>query len=139
MSKIVTTHMLECYLDETLTDAELARVEQELRHSPTLREQLRQIIKDQDRGEHSVGAVWRRQHLTCLSRDQLRNYLLGVLDAGENDFVAFHLQTIGCAFCMANLADLQAQQKGTDAETKQRRKRFLQSSTGIVQPPKKKK
>jgi len=139
VSKIVTTHMLECYLDETLTDAELARVEQELRHSPTLREQLRQIIKDQDRGEHSVGAVWRRQHLTCLSRDQLRNYLLGVLDAGENDFVAFHLQTIGCAFCMANLADLQAQQKGTDAETKQRRKRFLQSSTGIVQPPKKKK
>ena len=40
---------------------------------------------------------------------------------------------------LANLADLQTQQQDADGQVKKRRKRFYQSSAGLLQPPDKKK
>ena len=69
------------------------------------------LLQERDRGEHSVGAIWRRQRLSCVKREQLGSYLLGVLDDDVQDYIQFHLRTIGCAYCLANLADLQTQQQ----------------------------
>ena len=139
MSALVTREMLSCYLDDALGESESAEIEQELRKSEPLRQQLKQIIQERDRGEHSVGAIWRRQRLSCLPREQLGSYLLGVLEDDVQDYVQFHLQTIGCAYCLANLADLQTQQQDGDGQVKKRRKRYFQSSAGLLQPPEKKK
>lgn len=139
MSPVISREMLLSYLDDSLSESETAAVEQALRTSDTLRQQLKQMMSDRDRGEHSVGAIWRRQRLSCVSRDRLGNYLLGVLDDDEQDYVQFHLQTIGCAYCLANIADLQSQQKDGDAQVKSRRKRYFESSAGLLQPPAKKK
>ncbi len=139
MSAIITREMLAGYLDDALGETEIARIEQELRTSEALRNQLKQIIQERDRGEHSVGAIWRRQRLSCPARTQLGSFLLGVLDDDVQDYIEFHLKTIGCAYCLANLADLQTQQQDADGQVKKRRKRYYQSSAGLLQSPQKKK
>ena len=103
--------LLHAYLDDALCEAETAQVEQALRNSEALRKQLRQVLQDRDRGDHSLGAVWRRERLTCPSRETLGSYLLEVLDEAEQDYLTFHMQSVGCPFCLANLADLQMLQK----------------------------
>lgn len=128
----ITAELLASYLDDTLDEKETARIEQELRSSEVLRLQLRQIMQERDRGEHSVGAIWRRQRLSCPSRDQLGSYLLRALDDDLLDYIDFHLQTVGCAFCLANLADLQNQQREAAAQMQQRRRRYFQSSAGLL-------
>src|SRR5437763_17143357 len=107
----ITREQLHAYLDDALSDAETAAVEQALRESEPLRQRLRQTMQERDRGEHSLGAVWRRERLTCPSREQLGSYLLQVLDDGQFEYIEFHLKTIGCPFCSANLQDLQTLQQ----------------------------
>jgi hypothetical protein len=139
VSVIINREMLACYLDDTLDETEIARIEQALRNSEPLRQQLKHLIQERDRGEHSVGAIWRRQRLSCPPREQLGSYLLGVLEDDVQDYIQFHLQTIGCAYCLANLADLQTQHQDADGQVKKRRKRYYQSSAGLLQSPQKKK
>src|SRR5947207_15894837 len=109
---VFTREQLAAYLDDALSDGETAQVEQALRQSDPLRRQLRGLMAERDRGEHSIGAIWRRERLSCPSREQLGNYLLQVLDGDQQDYIHFHLQTIGAAFCLANLADFQARPTG---------------------------
>ncbi len=139
MSKLITREMLVGYLEDALDDAETAEIEQALRGSESLRNQLKQLMSERDRGEHSVGAIWRRHRLSCVPREQLGSYLLGVLDDDVQDYIQFHVKTIGCAYCLANLADLQTQQQDADGQVKKRRKRFYQTSAGLLQAPAKKK
>jgi hypothetical protein len=139
MSAIITREMLASYLDDSLAEADIASIEQELRKSEPLRNQLRTMMQERDRGEHSVGAIWRRHRLSCPGREQLGSYLLGVLDEDLHDYIQFHMKTIACAYCMANLADLQLQQQNADDQVKKRRKRYFQTSAGLLQTPDKKK
>jgi DNA-binding phage protein len=128
----ITREKLHAYLDDALTDAETAQVEQALRGSEPLRRALRLAMQDRDRGDHSLGAVWRRERLTCPSREQLGSYLLQVLDEGQQDYIEFHLKTVACPFCVANLADLQSLQKEPVPQAKERRRRYFQSSAGYL-------
>jgi hypothetical protein len=120
------------YLDDALSDMEIAQVEQALRQSEALRKQLRILMQERDRGEHSIGAIWRRRRLSCPTREQLGSFLLQVLDADQQDYVEFHLRTVGCSFCLANLADLQSLQKDSSAKVQARRRRFFESSAGLL-------
>src|SRR3954466_15380123 len=119
----ITREQLHAYLDDALGDAETARVEQALRDSEALRRSLRQAMQERDRGEHSLGAIWRRERLTCPGREKLGSYLLEVLDEAEQDYLRFHLETVHCPFCLANLADLQAVQQEPAPKAKARRRR----------------
>ena len=128
----ITREKLHAYLDDALTDAETAQVEQALRGSEPLRRSLRLVMQERDRGDHSLGAVWRRERLTCPTREQLGSYLLQVLDEARQDYIQFHLKTVGCPFCVANLADLEALQKEPVPQAKERRRRYFQSSAGYL-------
>jgi hypothetical protein len=119
----ITREQLHAYLDDALSDSETARVEQALRESEALRAMLRQAMQERDRGEHSLGAVWRRERLSCPTREQLGSYLLQVHDEGMQEYIEFHLNTIGCPFCQANLADLQARQRDPGPRSRDRRRR----------------
>jgi hypothetical protein len=130
----ITREILASYLDDALSDRQTAEVEQELRKSDSLRQQLRLLAQERDRGEHSVGAIWRRHRLSCPGREQLGSFVLGVLGDDEQDYIEFHLKTIGCAFCQANLTDLEDQQKEAANHVHKRRKRYFQSSAGLLQP-----
>lgn len=130
----VTRELLAAYLDDALGAAETAEVERALRLDPALAQQLRHMMQEQDRGEHSLGAIWRRHRLTCPGREQLGSFLLGVLEPDHASYIEFHLQTIGCAFCTANLDDLKAQQKAAPPEVNRRRTRFFDSSHSLLAP-----
>jgi hypothetical protein len=128
----VTPQLLDAYLDDALGEAETALVEKSLRASTELRQALRALIGDRDRGEHSVGAIWRRERISCPTRTQLGTFLLQALDEEEVDYIEFHLKTVGCAFCQANLADLESLQQEEQPNTQVRRRRFYESSAGLL-------
>src|SRR3989440_1282086 len=101
-----TPRDLEAYLDEALPAAEMARVEAAVRADSRLLAQLSAINARRDAGVHSLGEIWRRNRLTCPSRETLGALLLGTLPADQAGYVHFHLPTIGCRVCQANHADL---------------------------------
>lgn len=102
----ITREVLRDYLHDALPDVELAAVERALRSSPELRALLSEVMGQEDRGEHTVGAIWRRERVSCPTRDQLGGYVLGASDPELLDYVRFHLEEIGCPYCQANLDDL---------------------------------
>ena len=102
----ITRQMLRDYLHDALPDAELAVVEKALRESANLRAVYKDVVEQEDRGEHTVGAIWRRERVSCLSREQLGSFLLGAGDPELLDYIEFHLKTVGCPCCQANLDDL---------------------------------
>jgi hypothetical protein len=129
----INREQLQAYLDDALNDGETAVVEKALRESEALRRLLRVIMQERDRGEHSIGAIWRRQRLSCPTREQLGNYVLQILDGEAKAYIDFHLNTVNCAFCLANFADLQALHKERETVTVQRRRRYFESSAGYLQ------
>jgi hypothetical protein len=131
MAKI-PREQLERYLEDALGDSETAEVEQALRGSEALRRMLRAVMQERDRGEHSIGAIWCRERLSCPSREQLGSYLLGALDSSHQDYIDFHLRTIACSFCLANLADLQTLRKEAAPKAQARRRKFFESSAGFL-------
>jgi hypothetical protein len=124
---------LEAFLDEALPVERMAAIEEALRHSDELQKRLAAINGRRDAGVHSLGEIWRRHRLSCPTREQLGSYLLGVLARDAADYTKFHIETIGCRFCQASVADLKAQQTSAEAQvTEQRRQRYFQSSAGYL-------
>jgi hypothetical protein len=121
---------LAAYLDEALPAETMAAMEDALRRDPKLTAQLAEIIASRDAGQHSLGDIWRRNRLSCPSREQLGSLLLGVLSEEEAGYIKFHIDTIGCRYCEANLADLKNQQAEADAHRTTRRRKYFQSSAG---------
>src|SRR4051812_22266873 len=99
----ITAEDLRAYLDDALSDEETAVVERTLRQNPSTRQMLARLLQERDRGEHSVGAIWRRFRLSCPTREQLGSHLMGVLDDGLADYIRFHTEQIACPFCRANM------------------------------------
>jgi len=131
---------LEAFLEETLPVDEAADMERKLRDDPKLRAQLADVIARRDRGDHSVGAVWQRERLTCADRSTLGSYLLDVLDDDERKYLEFHLNVIGCRYCRANLEDLESRRAeklpidGLSIDGG-RRRRVYESSVGMLRKP----
>jgi RNA polymerase sigma-70 factor (ECF subfamily) len=55
-----------------------------------------------------LSEVWRENLLSCLKRSTLGSHALGALEPEWSDYVKFHLETVGCETCAANLEDLRA-------------------------------
>jgi hypothetical protein len=119
------------YLDEALAVERMTAIEAELRTSAVLRQRVTGLRNNRDNQGHSVSDVWRRARLSCPGRGQLGSYLLGALPPEWTEYVEFHLQTVGCRFCQANLADLEEASRPNPAAA-QRRQKFFQSSAGYV-------
>lgn len=124
---------LRDYLADRLPPEESARVEKALRDSASLRALLEDVRDGREDVQlHSLGAVWRRARLTCPSRQQLGSLLLDALDPELADYYRFHLEVVECPFCLANLADLQAQGASAAAAGRDRRRRILKSSAHLL-------
>jgi len=122
---------LHAYLDEATPPERTAEIEAALRADGALRQRLAALVAGSDAGLHSLGEVWRRGRLTCPTREQLGSHLLGVLPAGEADYVGFHLEVVGCPWCNASVEDLRERHEGAaDDETPERRGRYFESSVG---------
>lgn len=122
---------LLAYLDEMLPVERAVALEGALRESAELRHQVALLIRRRDQGGHTVGEIWRRQRLSCPTRMELGSLLLGTADQGTADYLEFHIHTVGCRVCAANLEDLQ-QSQSPDDEAPVRRRRYFESSAGTL-------
>lgn len=120
---------LLAWLDEALAPDQMSEIEKQLRDSEPLRNRVAGLIRRRDDGVHSVGEIWRRHRLTCPTRADLGSWLLGSLDDDHADYIDFHIRTVGCRTCVANLTDLQDSVQPSEDSTR-RRRRFFQSSAG---------
>jgi len=123
---------LEAYLDEALPPEEMARMEKAVRGDLALVRQLAAVQSRRDAGVHSLGEIWRRHRLSCPARQRLGNLLLGALSDAEADYLRFHVNVVGCRYCQANLADLQNQQSEATHAAESRRRKYFQSSAGLL-------
>jgi hypothetical protein len=121
---------LLAFLDEGLPVERMTAVESELRHSAELRTRTAALRQNRDAAGHSVSEIWRRERLSCPTRHQLGSFLLDALPVNLSQYIQFHLETIGCRYCAANLDDLRQSAEQESTATTQRRQKFFQSSAG---------
>jgi hypothetical protein len=131
---MISDPVLLAYLEESLAGEVMATIENELRRDPNLRERLSALIAQRENGIHSVGDIWRRNRISCPTREELGSYLLGAMMEDASAYIQFHIEQIGCRYCLANLEDLQSAEGASTshAAVRQRRDRFFQSSVGRV-------
>jgi hypothetical protein len=127
----IVDSQLAAFLDEALPAEQMAKIERELRKSEGLRRRLANLSRRRDQGLHSVGEIWRRNRLSCPTRRQLGGFVLRTLDEAAAKYVDFHIRTVGCRVCAANLTDLE-QAAEARPETANRRRKFFQSSAGLL-------
>ncbi len=124
---------IRAYLAETLSPIEMARVEKALRDSAELRQRLEHVRAERaDPALHSLGAIWRRARLTCVTREQLGSYLLEVLEPDQAAYIKFHVEVVDCPFCRANLHDLAAKSQPTTSADTARRRRIFDSGRNLL-------
>ncbi|MBQ17241.1 MAG: hypothetical protein CMJ65_08955 [Planctomycetaceae bacterium] len=130
-----TTEELVAFLDEQLPAERMAEIEQALRDDEKLQHRLAGAVRRQNPGQHSVGAIWRRRHLSCPSRAELGSFLLGAATETVAAYLDFHLRVVGCRYCAANLEDLRdaSESAASDDTASRRRRKFFQSSVGHLQ------
>ena len=132
MARKFTHPDLEAYLDEALSPADMVEVERQLRSNVQLGRELAAINARRDAGVHTLGEIWRRQRISCPTREQLGSFLLGALAPEHADYITFHLEKVGCRYCRANHDDLKAQQEEANETVATRRERYFQSSAGYL-------
>ena len=133
----VTDQELLAYADERLSASRSAMIEQTLRDDENLVSRLSLLLSQRDQGDQSLGQVWRQDRLSCPSRAVWGAFVAGRLGDGLSQYLRFHLETIGCRLCAANLADLsRPEQESTDplTESERRTRKFFQSSAGSLRP-----
>lgn len=118
---------LLAYVDESLPVARSAEIENSLRNSEPLRQRLNELLTRQDQGGRTLGEIWRRDRVSCPSRSMWTSYLDNRVGEGFRRYLEFHLHTIGCRYCQANLHDLKSSE---DAAAQSRRQKIFQTSIG---------
>ena len=126
----VTDADLLAYLDESLPESRAADVERLVRDSAEIRQRLSGLLRQRDQGGHTLGEIWRRRQLSCLSRHDLSRYLAGQLAANDRDYLEFHTTIIQCPVCLANLEDLRNVATEVPDDQAVRRRKFFESSAG---------
>lgn len=126
-----TDRELSAWLDEQLAADRMAELEQQLREDESLRSRVAQLIHHRDQGGHSVGEIWQRNGLSCPERSELGGYVLETLPADAAGYIEFHLMTVGCRMCQANLKDLEDHAAASSGNP-QRRRKFFESSAGLL-------
>ncbi|MEM1224200.1 MAG: hypothetical protein AAGJ40_00800 [Planctomycetota bacterium] len=129
MSADFTDAELLAFLDEELSEARSAQLEALVREDEGVRQRLVEIRGRSLAGLHTIGAIWRRNRLSCPDRAKLAAFLRGELDREETDWIVFHLGEIGCTVCLAQMDDLKTQAM-PDPNASKRRDRMAQSSAG---------
>jgi RNA polymerase sigma factor (sigma-70 family) len=98
-----------------------------------LRSQVAKVLKsgdggDEDREDSLLSEIWEQYRPSCPKRTTLGGYLLGTLDEPWTGYIKFHVETLGCRFCTANLDDLRRETEGAQDAF---RERVLQSTVGF--------
>lgn len=113
----------------------------------TIKRRLLQRLADQLHASGQTGdahtppdnlftAAWEAARPSCPKRSTIGAYLLGSLDPDWHAYVRFHLEELGCRFCVANFQDLkhESETQAADAHHESLSARILRSSVGFLPP-----
>ncbi|MDA7950643.1 MAG: hypothetical protein MPJ24_04060 [Pirellulaceae bacterium] len=128
MDQPIQSAQLEAFLEEALPPDEMAQIEVKLRNNDVLREKLATIQSRRAAGIHTIGGIWRESRASCPSRGQLQKHLLGILGDAENDYLLFHIESVGCRICQANLEDLRQKQSEAAENSSRRQQKYFHTS-----------
>lgn len=85
-----------------------------------------------DHFENLLTRVWETNRLSCPKRSTIGAYLLKTLETPWQDYVDFHLNKLGCHFCLANLDDLKRQ---TSKKQNTFSRKLMDSTIGFLSKP----
>ena len=80
--------------------------------------------------ENLLTDIWKMQRFSCPKRSTIGAFFLGTLDEQWQEYIDFHINKIGCQFCLANLEDIK-----TESEKKENSKlqtRIMESTIGFL-------
>lgn len=80
--------------------------------------------------ESLLTQVWEAKRPSCPKRSTIGKFLLGTLDTPWHDYVDFHINKLGCGFCVANLDDLHAETSSSEPAAGS--DRIIQSTIGFL-------
>lgn len=127
MAAVFTNEELLAYVDERLDPIRAAEVERQLRESSAMADRLAVLLQSVERGDVTIGGMWRRGRWSCPPRAVWAGYLDGRLGDGLTQYLQFHLETVGCRICDSSVRDLS---RGGSADTVRRVQKIFQSSAG---------
>jgi RNA polymerase sigma factor (sigma-70 family) len=81
--------------------------------------------------ENLLSDIWEFQRFSCPKRSTIGAYLLGTVDDEWHKYIDFHINTLGCRFCRANIEDLKLQ--NAKKQDKQFQARIMESTAGFLQ------
>jgi len=81
--------------------------------------------------ENLLTDIWKLQRFSCPKRSTIGAFYLGTLDKDWCEYVDFHINTIGCGFCIANLEDLRTENE--KKQDTQLQARIMESTIGFFQ------
>ena len=128
MAADFTANELEAYLDEALSVERMAEIEIALRKRPELLRRLAAIHARRDIGVHTLAEIWRRSQIGVPTREELSNYVRGLLPKEHAAYIRFRVETLKCRLTIANLRDIEAQRREADAKAAARRRKFFDFS-----------
>ncbi|QDV87134.1 RNA polymerase sigma factor [Planctomycetes bacterium TBK1r] len=76
-----------------------------------------------------LSRVWESQRPSCPKRSTLGKFTLGILPPPWAEYVDFHVRTLGCGFCRANLDELNPDTSRDDQDAA--RERLFESTIGF--------
>ena len=117
---------LSAFFDEALSPARCAQLEHELRSNSQLRQRLIEVRGRESAGLHTLGAIWRRNRLSCPDRSELGQFVLGTLETEQRDYIQFHLQKMDAVTAKPTLPTLTPRTK--------RRSRRRRGEAGTSKP-----
>jgi RNA polymerase sigma factor (sigma-70 family) len=79
--------------------------------------------------ESMLSRLWEEHRPSCPKRSTVGKWLMGTLEHEWDEYVAFHLEKLGCRFCQANRTDLQIDTEPMESHSA--RHRIMQSSVGF--------
>jgi len=79
--------------------------------------------------ENLLTDTWESQRITCPKRSTIGAFLLEQLEPEWFDYIDFHVTTLGCHFCRANLKDMRQQKT---LEESMFRERIMASTIGFL-------
>lgn len=133
MSGSFTDEELMAYADERLPVDRASELERLLRGSSVLVQRLAELVQSRESVDPSLGSMWRRGRWSCPPRAVWSAFVDGRLGDGLSQHLRFHVETIGCRVCAANLADIQ--QSGDRSGSTDRIRKIFQSSAGRLSVP----
>jgi hypothetical protein len=90
------------------------------------------ILRELDGLEQSLSLLWVRERISCPHRDILAAYQHASLPRDQMDYVRFHVETVACEPCAANLADLRESDREEPPSIRRIRDDVMRSTTAFL-------